>query len=151
MLEQSEQTPLLDPFIEQTSYSHVQLQYPTTTIQEVVELVRGFAKSDTDNYDLSDLVTLGGDSAFYATTKVLAESKPDKRELLETSGIKILEILLEHEYEKDVRLHRILLHEWEDGTSGTKFLIGMFHVCSTTLHFLNLPCTSCVSPNIFLF
>lgn len=119
MLEQSEQTSLLDPSIQQTSYNHVQLHYPTTTIQEVIESVRGFAKSNTDNYDVSDLVTLGGDSAFYATTKVLAESKPDKREMLETSAIKMLDILLVHEYEKDSRLQRILLHEWEDETSGT--------------------------------
>ncbi|KAG2183273.1 hypothetical protein INT43_006277 [Umbelopsis isabellina] len=121
MLEQSEQTPLLDPSRQQTSYNHVQLHYPTTTIQEVIESVRGFANSDADNYDVSDLVTLGGDSAFYATTKVLVESKPDKREMLETSAIKMLDILLEHEYEKDVRVQRILLHEWEDDSSVQAF------------------------------
>ncbi|KAM3581456.1 hypothetical protein VKS41_006282 [Umbelopsis sp. WA50703] len=149
MLEQSEQAPLLDPSIQRQSYNHVHLHYPTATIQDVVQSLRAFVNSDASSFELPDLVTLGGDSAFYATTKVLAESKPDKREMLEASAIKILEILLQDEYDKSIRLESILLHEWEDGTSG---MISLDVQVTPGIAFPKLATApQCVLPNPYCF
>jgi hypothetical protein len=111
-----EHTALLHSAARHHSIEHLQINYPNVTVKELIQKVREWSNSTADHQCLPDLVALGGDAAFYALVKAILEVPHDKRDMLQSWAIKVLDILLEPHDHNRIRL--ILLHNWEGQGSG---------------------------------
>jgi hypothetical protein len=117
----NETTPLINPTIHHSQQDNVDVQYPSIPVSELILKVNEILNSTTDHHHsgVSDLVSMGGDAAFYAVVKTLLDVPHDKRDILQLWAINILDILLERDA-YHTRIRSILLHDWEDQGSGTQ-------------------------------